>query len=407
MRKLITILIIITAACFTIISESKAQGIQYAEEILESYCNDGAKIRVHYYESSIRRFAKEKKLPIVCLKSACDTYHKITEELGFNKKGFTFSNPDKNYAYDPDRTIDIFIGSQKARDGFDFHDYYIDDFKDAPCFNIVKKSDNQYHTVILISAQQLAGPSLDGLLIHELFHVISYSYNKNLESETYSAHKSIDKYKNDWYVEGLARYLETKADFYEDFMSEGFSCEIEDRIIAYQGGINYFMNNPDQSIEEYQYDFAIFWLYIDQAYGIEKIEEICRLLRTYNSSENISYIFEKSLSIPFEKLILDFSLAVYNRSFDLNGYDHYLKEVSTRKIFMNTTQKYLKDDISPWATDYFKIKTRRGKKLTVESMSNPDLIIRKWKENPEETIVLITNINPTKKIDYTLSIHQR
>src|SRR3989338_8729038 len=73
--------------------------------VVESALPDGAKIRCYYGEKGAGGgiYAGE------VLENARKAYIILTQVCGFSRNGYSFIVPDISYAYDHDRTIDIFI----------------------------------------------------------------------------------------------------------------------------------------------------------------------------------------------------------------------------------------------------------------------------------------------------------
>ncbi|PIU39947.1 MAG: hypothetical protein COT00_04305, partial [Candidatus Omnitrophica bacterium CG07_land_8_20_14_0_80_50_8] len=162
---------------------------------------DGVKIKVHYSRQILKQSGETNRFARDVLDAAVEAYQIITQFQGFSSIGYTFAYPDKSYAYDPDRTIDIYIGGVLGDEAVLNQASHIFSFKDAPCFDTIKLSDTQYEAVILLPSNyrefiknwERINPSslgvrnisvdLRGTLIHEMLHVILFYYNKNLNKD--------------------------------------------------------------------------------------------------------------------------------------------------------------------------------------------------------------------------------
>jgi len=396
---------------------------------------DGVVIAIHYYPDILSNYTLNTQEHIdTILKSAKEAYNDIVYKYGFKAPGFTYANPDKNYCYDKDKTIDIYVGGgnmQGALRGFTY-----EDFLDAPCYDIVKGNGNDYDAVILFPADY-KGSSVRGTLFHEMLHIIVYSYNKNI-APWYRRYKNTDYHKGgDWYVEGLARYFETKADSYDEFFSKGFKAKENGKTILSQKGANYLMSNPSESLKDARYDYSLFWAYIDQKYGMEKIEELSRKFRyiqTESMEKDLPRIFTQVIGDEFESLIKEFAVCMYFKFFnpDIRKGLSDLK-VMTLNDFSNKSEK----KIDSWASNFIKFtlndkdtpsmiklkKTEQGGELKVTifagfsdgkikqikklSISETDMAcqmeLQDMKQSGVENLILIiTNTNHTKETGYQI-----
>ena len=230
------------------------------EKTREYRFRDGVILKVHFTDQILKGSREDIHFVKEVLDAAVFAYQTITQFQGFSSPGFSFASPNKNYAYDPDRTIDIYLGHPDDSHAYRSHGFDNVSFKDAPCFDTVKVAENQYQAVILLPANyrefisnwEKINPSplgvrhlsadLRGTLIHEMLHVILFYYNKNLNkdpafpSDSEKAHALSRSKRIDWYVEGLARYFEMLAGARHDFFSQGFKQTLPDKIRFSRGG---------------------------------------------------------------------------------------------------------------------------------------------------------------------------
>ncbi len=319
------------------------------ESVCEYRFEDGVKIRVYFTDQTLQKYGEDGQFPKDVLDAAVGAYQTITQFLGFSTPGYTFAKPDKNYAYDPDRTIDIYLGDPNEKR-----------FKDAPCFDILKLSDTQFQALILLPVNYKAfihnweclNPSLlgarnisvdlKGTLIHEMLHVILFYYNKNLNKEFQQAlatgpgaGERPSSKEIDWYVEGLARYFETFAGARHDFFSQGFKQTFPDRIRFSRGGSNYFMRYPDQAFTHLRYENAIFWRFIDERYGMKTIEALSRDFRNAEP-EGFKGAVERATGVPFNELLKAFAAAILFKDFNLKEDSVYLQDIAkTHLLYKN------------------------------------------------------------------------
>lgn len=322
-------------------------GVAWAEPLQEKSCQytfpDGVGLRVHYSEESLAAVGESTRFAREVLDAAVSAYQTITEFKGFSTAGYSFASPDKRYAYDGDRVIDIYLGepAHKPQSWKDLSS------KDAPCFDTIRVSDTQYEAVILLPADyrrfikgwEKINPSplgvrnvevdLRGTLIHEMLHTLLFYYNKNLSREAAGEKAGRDK-KMDWYIEGLARYFETFAGARHDFYSQGFKETLPDKVRFSRGGSNYFMRYPDQAFTDLRYENAVFWRFIDQRYGISTIEAMSRRFRSGAVSPRD--VLERATKTRFEDLLMSYASAILFKEFGLKEDTGYLLDVARTRL---------------------------------------------------------------------------
>lgn len=336
------------------------------EKIQECRFSNGVSIKVHYTDQLLEEGGASEEFPRDVLDSAVMAYQTITQFEGFNSLGYSFAEPDKNYVYDPDKTIDIYLGLPASENSFKYHGFTNQSYKDAPCFDTIKLSDTSYQAVILLPVNyhdfiknwEKLNPSslgkrninidLRGTLIHEMLHVIVFFYNKNLNRENDAAGSpedamsAIRRKHLDWYVEGLARYFETFVGARHDFYSQGFKETVGNKIRFSRGGSNYFMRYPDQAFTQLRYENALFWRYMDYRFGMKSIEALSRVFRN-QPNDNFESALEKATQIPFKEILKKFSLAILYKDFGLKEDTKFLKEVARTHLLLTEDTLYLVD----------------------------------------------------------------
>ena len=336
------------------------------EKTREYRFRDGVILKVHFTDQILKGSREDIHFVKEVLDAAVFAYQTITQFQGFSSPGFSFASPNKNYAYDPDRTIDIYLGHPDDSHAYRSHGFDNVSFKDAPCFDTVKVAENQYQAVILLPANyrefisnwEKINPSplgvrhlsadLRGTLIHEMLHVILFYYNKNLNkdpafpSDSEKAHALSRSKRIDWYVEGLARYFEMLAGARHDFFSQGFKQTLPDKIRFSRGGSNYFMRYPDQAFTELRYENALFWRFMDYRYGMPAIEKLSRNLREYRQKDFRSAL-EEVTGNSFNELLKRFAAAILFKDFGLKDDTIYLKDIARTHLVYREGQLFLKD----------------------------------------------------------------
>lgn len=390
-----------------------------AEKNIEYRFQDGVRIRVYFTDQMIKDSGEDVYFPKEVLDAAVMAYQTITQFEGFNTPGYSFASPDKRYAYDPDGTIDIFLGNPDFENPFQSHGLSATAFKDAPCFETIQLSATAFQAVILLPAnykefiknwekinpsslgQRNVNVDLRGTLMHEMLHTILFYYNKNLNKEngehdatvptpgvTNAGAKDLD-----WYVEGLARYFETFAGARHDFYSQGFKQVLPDKIRFSRGGSNYFMRYPDQAFTHLRYENALFWRFIDYRFGMSAIEALSRDFR--RPEEQFKTALERVTGEPLDELLKQFAVAALEKDFGLKEDENFLKDIARTRLVYRDKNFYLMDgfgqeqllgkvcktdwigawddkqahfgefsvagdgtpqsDVAPWATDFYEI----------------------------------------------------
>ncbi len=319
---------------------------------LEYRFGDGVTIRVHYSDETLHRYGEDASMARRVLDAAVQAYQTITEFSGFSTPGYTFAAADESYAYDPDRTIDVYLGDPADDEPFKGSAYAGLTFRDAPCFDTRQRSPTAFDAVILLPANyknfinnwEKLNPSslgprnvevdLRGTLMHEMLHAVLFYYNKNLDKEGRDGPAGDDGARRiDWYIEGLARYFETFAGARHDFFSQGFKQTLPDKVRFSRGGSNYFMRYPDQAFTELRYENALFWRFVHDRFGMERIEDLSRRLRkSSREPTRFRVLLEEVTGVPFEELLQRFALAILLKDFGLKTDAAFLLEVARTRL---------------------------------------------------------------------------
>ncbi len=336
-----------------------SQNSSSTEKINQYQFEDGVKLKVHYTEQSLEAAGAQVDFPSQVLDAAVMAYQTITQFQGFNTPGYSFAAPDMKYAFDPDKTIDIYLGQPTGENHFEGLGNRNQMFRDAPCFDTIQLSDTQYQAIILLPTNyrefiknwERINPSslgkrnihvdLRGTLIHEMLHVVVFYYNKNLNKSSHESGTEAAAKDLDWYVEGLARYFETFAGARHDFFSQGFKQTFADKIRFSRGGSNYFMRYPDQPFIGLRYENAIFWRFMDYRYGMGAIEALSRYFRKDNT--HFKEALEKVTGQPFDELLKKFALSVLLKDFGLKEDESYLNAVAKTQLRIHGGTFYLVD----------------------------------------------------------------
>jgi hypothetical protein len=94
------------------------------------------------------------------------------------------------------------------------------------------------------------------IMAHEHFHLVEYAYAHDGFKRGNPLHTGGNW---DWYLEGMARFVETKSD--PSVVHDPNSLFFADNI----NGVNGYRKNPDRDLRNYSYDYALFWMHMYNA----------------------------------------------------------------------------------------------------------------------------------------------
>ena len=339
----------IWATIIVVIAAYPTQGFSAPASIQEEL-EDGVVLKVHLQEDLGKegeRYARQ------ILEAACSAYKEIVFHQGFNRSGYTFAQPTRFFAYDKDKTIDIYIADLNAPFAF-----------------MKRQGGLEYKAEIFLPADYKAyqrrynidnpQAELKASLAHELLHIITFSYNRNMQASS-QGKISLTSQSWDWYTEGLARYFETLVGYRDEYLSYGFRKTSGKIVTVYKGGVNYFLQYPDKPLNERKYDFALFWQYLHETFGMDKIEEISFKFREMDprlcSNQEAMEMIARTLGIPLRNLLRNFSLYVYKSSSVPGEAEEELSPVTISKF---STQKNGTYSICDFGYDFYEIDLDRG-----------------------------------------------
>lgn len=368
-----------------------------AVQSIQASLRDGTELIVHLPEDAQdeeRVYARE------VLAAARAAYQEIVSRQGFNRPGYTFTSPNRHFAYDQDRTIDIYIAD--VENPFTLMQHVQGMEYKAQIF--MPADYQEYRKRYNISRPQ---SEIKASLVHELLHIILYSYNRNMQMP-YQGKASLVSKRWDWYNEGLARYFETLVGYREEFLSSGFRKRAGNEIMVYKGGANYLLRYPDQPLEKRKYDFSLFWQYLHQVYGMQKIEQISSKFREIDpllcSGYQAMQLIAQTLGVSLEKLWQDFSLYVYKVS-SIPAQENGLRPVYKSKFFPQEKKTY--NSICSFGFDFYELDLDKtdcdsvqinAKNLNcLAAVSSGDSFrLLSFEENRQEEIILKTKELPAK-----------
>ncbi len=337
-----------------IILSSPNQGL-LAQELAQTVMADGVVLKVHLEEDPATKnllYAQN------VLQAACDAYQEIVVRQGFNRDGYTFASASRLFVYDRDKTIDIYIAN--VEDPFAFLQPENDLEYKAKIF--IPLDYKGYQKKYNIEEPQL---ELKACLTHELLHIITYFYNRNMQA-TYQGKIALGSDRWDWYTEGLARYFEALVGYRQEFLSCGFRKTCGKRVLVYTGGVNYFLKYPDRPLNRRKYDFALFWQYLHQNYGMDKIEQISFEFRQVDpetcSNREAMQIVARTLGVELKALLRDFSKFVYEISSLPEKKQDGLNEVYLTKLFSGPSRNSV-HSICSFGFDFYELDLNQDLKV--------------------------------------------
>jgi hypothetical protein len=297
--------------------------------------SDGVTIRCFYAGET----AEDTTYPKEVLASACEAYETLTQKSGFSGALSSFRDADRSYAYDPDGAIDIIIGDPEMEGSFrgyeaeDFRTSYFDPVQlesdpSACDANILVPKKIDYirpkSRDALIFVRDSDDRTLRGTMMHEMAHVVNFYRNRNM--------KAVAKARNTgWFVEGMARYFETKAGSYDSYYSKGYIVRREKEYAYLEEGVNYYLEHPDRPLDKLEYDYAIFWKFLDSTYGERAIEAMTRAMRGVVSPESyeddIIGALESSTGAAIEDILREYAYYLYRKSVSQEARDPRLEEI--------------------------------------------------------------------------------
>ncbi|MBN2097080.1 MAG: hypothetical protein JW714_01225 [Candidatus Omnitrophica bacterium] len=313
---------------------------------------DGVVLNVHTEDTEL---LEGSNYPQEVLQAACSAYQEIVFNQGFNRQNYTFACASQFFAYDSDQTIDIYLTQV-----------------DGPYSLCQPQGGLEYQASIYLPADYNSyrerynitdfDSELKASLTHELLHIITYSYNRNMET-TAQSKNSITSERWDWYTEGLARYFEALVGYRDEFLSSGFRKNVGDKVMVYKGGVNYFLRYPDRPLNERKYDFALFWQYLHRTYGMEKIEQISSQFRAVDpavcSGQQAMQIIADTLGVELNVLLQDFSLYLFEVSSLPAKKEAGLEAVSITK-FLSSRNQRTQDSICSFGFDFYALEVDKG-----------------------------------------------
>ncbi|MEF8813562.1 MAG: PKD domain-containing protein [Halovenus sp.] len=200
------------------------------------------------------------------------------------------------------------------------------------------------------------------IMAHEHFHLVQYSY-KLFATNT----------GGNWYIEGMARFMETLAD--PDVVNNDDSLFFADNV----NGVNGYLRNPDrQSLANFSYDYAIFWLYLYNQGGIDAVEQALFELNEVSGDPNefaqvaLNRTVEKDANIEqdsYRELMADFHVAVFEATHSDGRLDFvtdrdwsvYMDPVDTedyRELHTSSDEvDSTVDTVGTWGADYIEYGT--------------------------------------------------
>ncbi|MFC1806972.1 hypothetical protein ACFL0T_01200 [Candidatus Omnitrophota bacterium] len=317
-------LLLITSEISSKPQENERSGLTLT---LNNTLADGTVISVIYRPDILKRFHNEPDIYIEqVLEYAKEAYNDIVHTYGFNSSGFTFSDPNTDYAFDKDRKIEILIGlntdeRNKQRVSSEINAANFQDtvrpYNENLNFNAIidLPADYESHLAVLnikqLSKLQLK-QRLRSAIYHEIFSIILYTYNRHLRAWVDNEDQAQPQFI-DWYVRGLSSYISTLP-ILKSKKDGGYATNND------KNG-----DNPEKArgllFSDIGSDKALFWAYIHKRYGMDKIEKLSQKLRFIskgNVKDELPKIFAAVFEENFDNIMAGFSVAIFFKNFSIN-----------------------------------------------------------------------------------------
>ena len=161
----------------------------------------------------------------------------------------------------------------------------------------------------------------------------------------------------EWDAEGVGGCVEIRVGSEEYVYKAEQSAVLGGIKTTKRDGVNYLMDHPGRPFWQAGYDYALFWEYLYEQYGMEKIEELSwRFSRirprdvVAHAPEILSDVFEKDFSL----LIHDFAKSCASKNFDpvvADGLNDLAWDIMTPKSLVSS--------LMPWEQSFIRVKDKK------------------------------------------------
>ncbi|MFC1577189.1 hypothetical protein ACFL3N_02495 [Candidatus Omnitrophota bacterium] len=332
MRAILLIIVIAQASVFMDSAFEQECPVAEFEDFIEEELWDGGYIRCYFSDPVLNKAGQDREYALLVKDAAVFAYTKLTREFGF--PGVGRSQGIGKYR-ERDKTIEIFIGDSETPN---FKTSYFvprtyEELKVTWDAVILMPNEPDILRPRSKSAlkRETLGSVVKGTVMHEITHALTFQCNKNIRGA---------RFGENWYVEGLARFMETKAGSWSSFYAKGYERKAkEGYAFCLKEGANYFLKSTNRPLSELSYDYAIFWQYIDSRFGARKLADISIELGRLDEgsgTEGLKKVFRKALKKDPADVYSGFIAHIYEKSVSTGLRDEDLDEVTSQDFDMGS-----------------------------------------------------------------------
>jgi subtilisin family serine protease/PKD repeat protein len=161
---------------------------------------------------------------------------------------------------------------------------------------------------------------------HEFFHTVQLSY---------------DPEEADWISEGTAKWAESRV--YPAYTGSS----------SYVEYVNLYMNNPDRSLSKLGYEAVLFWIFIDQHYGVSTFKSILQQTITRNGINAVDAALN-AIGTSFVNVFKEWTIANYFKDiYYSNG--QLFNPISFTEFSYSGGRIDFGKDVIDWGADYYAV----------------------------------------------------
>lgn len=159
---------------------------------------------------------------------------------------------------------------------------------------------------------------------HEFFHTVQLTY---------------DPKEADWIIEGTTKWAESRV--YPEYGGPS----------SYVEYVNSYMGNPDRSLPQLGYEAVLFWIFIDQHYGIDMLKNILQQTVTKNGIPAVDAALN-TVGKTFTEAFKEWTIANYFKdSYYSNG--QLFNPISITQLTYSGGRIDFNRDVIDWGADYY------------------------------------------------------
>jgi serine protease AprX len=159
---------------------------------------------------------------------------------------------------------------------------------------------------------------------HEFFHTVQLSY---------------DPTEADWISEGTAKWAESRV--YPEYTGS----------VSYVEYVNSYMNDPDRSLPQLSYEAVLFWIFIDQHYGISTLKTILQQTVSRNGINAVNAALN-TIGTSFVEVFKEWTIANYFKDIYYSNGQLFNPITLTQLTYSGGRIDFARDVID-WGADYY------------------------------------------------------